>query len=94
MATESLAGDLDRVLFLLFNAGSNHFHHLALVRGKAADFTDNSAHGSDTLVESSLAVGLSDLLGIGVALGLGDDEPVVEANGNTTLLQLLYHLET
>ena len=94
VTTESAAGNLDGVLFLLLDTGSNQLEHLALVGGETSDLIDNSADGSNSGVELSLAVGLLDLLSVGVALGLSNDETSVEANVNSTLIQLLHHLVT
>ena len=93
VTTESPAGNLDSVLFLLLDASSYHFHHFALVGGKATDLANNSAHSSNTLVESTLTVRPAGLLGISIAFRLGNNESVVETDMNSTLLQLLHHLE-
>ena len=94
VTTESLAGDLDGVLFLLFDTGSNHLDHLTLVGGEASDLTDNFAHGFNSGVELSIAVGLLHFLSIGVTLDLCNDEAGIETDSDTTLIQLLHHLVT
>ncbi len=86
MTAESPASDLNSILLLLFDTSPDHFHHFAFVWGKTADLADDSAHSSNTLVESALAVRLADLLGVSVSFGLGNDEAVIEANVNSTLL--------
>ena len=86
VATESSAGDLDSILLFLFNSSPDHFHHFAFVRSEAADFAHDSAHSSNTLVQSAFAVRPARLLRVGIAFGLGHDETVVETNVNTTLL--------
>ena len=86
MTTESLAGDLDSVLLLLLDTSSNHLNHLALVGGQTSNLVDDSTHGRNSGVELALAVGLANLLSIGVALRLGNDEAGIEADSDTTLV--------
>ena len=94
LGAESLAGELDRVLFLSLVSGFNHFHHLAFIGGLAADLADDGANGSNSGVETALAVGGLVLLLISSLLELGDNETLVKTDVETTLCQLLYHLVT
>ena len=94
LGAKTLAGELDGGLLLLLISGFDHFHHLALVGGETADLRDDGADGSNTGVESALAVASLMLLGIGCALKLGHDETLVHTNVDTTLHQLLHHLVT
>ena len=94
LGAEALAGKLDGGLLLLLISGFDHFHHLALVGGETADLRDDGADGSNTGVESALAVASLMLLGVGCALELGHDETLVHTNVDTTLHQLLHHLVT
>ena len=86
MTTESLTGDLDSVLLLLLDTSSNHLNHLALVGGETSDLVDDSADGSNSGVELTLAVGPANLLSIGVTLRLGNDEAGIETDSDTTLV--------
>ena len=94
LGAESLAGELDGVLFLSLVSGFNHFHHLALIGSLAADLADDGADGSNSGVKTALAVGGLVLLLISRLLELGDNETLVKTDVNATLCQLLYHLVT
>ena len=85
LRAESLAGELDRVLFLSLVSGFNHFHHLALIGSLTADLVDDGADGSDSGVKTALTVGRLVLLLISSLLELGDNESLVETDVNATL---------
>ena len=85
LGTESLAGELDGVLFLSLVSGFNHFHHLALIGGLTADLAHDGANGSNSGVETTLAVRSLVLLGISSCLELSDNESLVKTDGEATL---------
>jgi len=78
--TEAGAGHLDGALLLDGDASADVLDHLALVGGETGDLEDDLADGSDSGVESSLAVGNVLLESVVADSGLSDNEAVVEAN--------------
>jgi len=80
LGAESGAGDLDSLLLFVGVTDSDELSHLTLVGGQAGHLSDDLTHGSDALVESTLADGLVDLESVGGSAWLGHDETLVETD--------------
>lgn len=83
---ETSAGPLDGALLLGGDASAEGFADAALVGSESGDLENDLADIADAGGATASAVALVLLEGVGVRLGLGDDEAVVQANEQSSLL--------
>ena len=86
MTSNSGLCNLKSLLILNGDTLFEHFDHSAFIGCKANEFADNLTDTSDAGVQSTSAVGLLCLESIGVVLGLGHDESLVESDKNSSSL--------